>query len=119
MQACSTHPVILQARTDGDVATIFHSFFFLKLLPDFSDAEVERRVPNSRARIDDLEIGLRMTVIGAVKDFDTECCSAFVVTTSDGGRYYCTWRGFKGRIFVAVSCFIFSVIYIHIYICHY
>ncbi len=103
MYTCSTHPVILQARTDGDITTVFHSFFFLKLLPDGSDAEVERRIPDGRARIDDLEIGLRMTVLGCVKDLDNENCSSFVVSTSDGSRYYCTWRGFKWRVFVAVS----------------
>jgi hypothetical protein len=99
-----THPVVLQARTDGDITTIFHSFYFLKIATDFSDIDVERRIPNHRVRIDDLEMGVRMTVLGTVKDLsESETFSSFVVSTSDGSRYYCAFRCFKCRVFVAVS----------------
>jgi len=98
-----THPVVLQARTDGDITTIFHSFFFLKIAADFCDIDVERRIPNDRVRIDDLEMGVKMTVLGTVKDLEVETFSSFVVSTSDGSRYYCAFRCFKYRVFVAVS----------------
>lgn len=98
-----THPVVLQARTDGDITTIFHSFFFLKIAADFNDIDVERRIPNHRVRIDDLEMGVKMTVLGTVKDLEVETFSSFVVSTSDGSRYYCAFRCFKYRVFVAVS----------------
>ena len=100
----STHPVALQVRTDGDIVTIFHSFFFLTISQDFTDIEVERIIPCSRVRIDDLESGLKMTVLGsAVKDSEVEICNSFVVSTSDGSRFYCIFRSFKFRVFCAVS----------------
>ena len=97
------HPIILQSRPDGDMTTAFHSFFFLKFNRELNDIEVERRIPSGRARIEDLEIGLKMSLLGSVKNLDSEMCSSVVVSTSDGGRYYCTWRGFKWRMFVGVS----------------
>lgn len=70
--------------------------------------EVVARIPFHRYQIDNVESGLGI-FLGAVVDSGVlargESCGTFLLTSSDGSRYYAFWNGAGARIFVAVSRF--------------
>lgn len=67
--------------------------------------EVMWRVPERRARIDDIESGLGIFIsdIVALNSAFSDMFGTFVITTSDGSRFFTGWRGSTDYIFVGVS----------------
>ena len=102
----ATHPISCLSRTDGEISTCYHSFYWILLLTD-GRIDVTARIPSATGDIDIVEQGLHI-FISDVNDKGSvrkESCGSFVLTTSDGSRYYAFWCGLESRVFVAVSRF--------------
>jgi hypothetical protein len=82
---------------------MYHSFFLLTVLPNYS-AEVLWRVPERRARVDDVEAGLGIFIndIITLGTNKKDQFGSFVITTSDGSRFFAYWRGSNEHVFVGV-----------------
>ena len=101
-----THPISCLSRTDGEISTCYHSFYWILLLTD-GRIDVTARIPSATGDVDIVEQGLHI-FISDVNDkgsVSKESCGSFVLTTSDGSRYYAFWCGLESRVFVAVSRF--------------
>jgi hypothetical protein len=97
----SLHPISLLSRTDTTTFSLYHSFF---LVANNESADIEFRVPTFRSRIDDVESAVRYFITGLTGPADG-AFGTFVITTSDGSRFYALWRGSPEHLFVAVSIF--------------
>ena len=65
---------------------------------------IVRRIPSNRARIDTIESGIELFVIDAFnKSIANEAFGNFVVTTSDGTRFFAYWKGYKSQMLVCTS----------------
>ena len=107
MLHASTNPICVLTRPDGDLTSLYHSFFLLKVSSDAS-MEVIWRVPERRARIDDIESGLEIFIhdilmLNSKSSLNSDMFGSFVITTSDGSRFFAYWRGSKCNIFVGVN----------------
>jgi hypothetical protein len=63
------------------------------------------RIPTKRCQLDNIEEGLRI-FISDINDngyMEAETCGTFVLTSSDGSRFYAFWSGSKNKMFVAIS----------------
>ena len=100
----STNPICVLTRPDGELSSVYHSFFLLKAGVD-CPLQVLWRVPERRARLDDVEAGLGIFVndIFALNLSASDMFGSFVITTSDGSRFFAYWRGAGDLIFVGVS----------------
>lgn len=99
----AVHPLKLLIRNDAEVSTLYHSFFFVEL-GDGGEIRIVKRVPQKKLEIDNVESGLMLFLSDVANNtMEEEIYGGFVVTSSDGSRYYCAWRGLKEKIFVAVS----------------
>jgi hypothetical protein len=110
----TTSPICLLTRTDNDMSSIFHSFFLLNVLEDGKSFDVSWRIPCKRARIDDVESGLGIFVndIIALRSSHKESediFGSFVITTSDGSRFFAFWRGSSANIFIGVSNYLYEL----------
>lgn len=97
----SLHPICLLSRTDTTTFSLYHSFF---LIANNESADIEFRVPTFRSRIEDVESAVRYFITGLTGPADGSF-GTFVITTSDGSRFYALWRGSPEHLFVAVSIF--------------
>ena len=97
----SLHPICLLSRTDTQTFSIYHSFF---LIANDVDTSIVFRVPARRSRLDDVETAVRYFITGLTAPADGSF-GVFVITTSDGSRFYALWRGSPDYLFVAVSIF--------------
>lgn len=97
------NPICVLTRPDCELSSIFHSFFLLSVRAD-NTAEVRWRVPERRARIEDVESGLGIFINDIVElhASTSDMFGTFVITTSDGTRFFAFWRGAGDFIFVAV-----------------
>ena len=111
--ALASHPIFLLTRPGGDVGSLYHSFFCLDRNLDGdrfgskSKINVVSRIPDARRNIEDIEGGIKTFVADAFDClFYTPKDTAFgffVLTTSDGSRFYAMWRGCGAQMFVAVT----------------
>jgi hypothetical protein len=109
----ATNPICVLTRPDGELTSLYHSFFLLKVAHTPAHTmEVLWRVPERRARIDDIESGLEIFIHdilvlnnsnSSVPSSDMDMFGSFVITTSDGSRFFAYWRGSGDNIFVGVS----------------
>ena len=102
----STHPIACLTRSDGETSSCYHSFHWIELLQD-GTLNVIARIPSKSSEVDNVEQGLHIFV-SDVRDSGSlkkESCGNFVITTSDGSRYYAFWRGLHTRLFIALSRF--------------
>ena len=102
----ATHPLTCLTRSDGEISMCYHSFYWIQLLPD-GRLDVTARIPSAMSDVDIVEQGLHI-FISDVNDrgsLKKESCGNFVLTSSDGSRFYAFWCGLHTRIFVAVSRF--------------
>jgi hypothetical protein len=98
-------PVCVLARTDAELSSLFHSFYLLTYNSASKAADVTWRVPERRARIEDVESGLAI-FINNVFELDLaaqDMMGSFVITTSDGSRFFAYWRGNENLMFIGVS----------------
>lgn len=102
----ATHPITCVTRTDGEISTCYHSFYWIKILLD-GKVDVVARIPSAMSDVDTVEQGLHLFLsdINERGSLRKESCGNFVLTTTDGSRYYAFWCGLQPRIFVAVSRF--------------
>lgn len=125
----SLHPISLLSRTDGDIITIFHSVFLINIqieggtnttgssisnlhcnneissafLEDIS-MKVVHRIPQERENMNAIESGLEIFMLEAAKKCqNNEMFDQFVITTTDGSKYFAHWKGFNNQFFIAVS----------------
>lgn len=102
----ATHPITCVTRTDGEISTCYHSFYWIKILSD-GKVDVVARIPSAMSDVDIVEQGLHIFLsdVNERGSLRKESCGNFVLTTTDGSRYYAFWCGLQPRIFVAVSRF--------------
>jgi hypothetical protein len=101
MDDTALHPICLLSRTDTPTFSLYHSFFLLSI-PSRVEPNVIFRVPAFRDRLDDVESAVKY--FGAnVDGVGDDIFGSFVITTSDGSRFYATWRGSPKFLFVAVT----------------
>ena len=74
-------------------------FFFSRL-----DCKVSFRIPSKRDRLDDVETAIKYFSTNISTDSD-DSYGNFVITTSDGSRFYALWRGSTSLLFIAVISF--------------
>lgn len=105
MMHTAANPICVLTRPDGELSSLFHSFFLLKVSGEEGGMEVTWRVPERRARIEDVESGLGIFIndIIALNSASPDVYGTFVITTSDGSRFFAGWRGSGEYIFVAIS----------------
>jgi hypothetical protein len=98
------HPLRLLSRVDGDITSLYHSFYFLEVGYGNS-VEIILRVPQRQStKSDDIESGIKFFISEiASEPFFVEAYGSFVLTVGDGSRYNAFWRGLDKQIFVAVS----------------
>jgi hypothetical protein len=104
-----SHPLsILRRIGESDVKSLFHSFFIVEKrlrmnkgeerASSFStiegDAKVLRRIPSERPEIDPIENG----IMQLADTHEGECTGFFLLTLSDGARYYIYWRGYMSKV---------------------
>lgn len=98
------HPIQLLTRTDGDVTTIYHCVFLIHVDDDRQNIKIIRRIPSKRTHLDTIESGIGLFVLDAAsKSYDTEKYGNFVITTSDGTRFFAYWKAYQQRMFMCVS----------------
>jgi hypothetical protein len=69
-----------------------------------NDLKVIHHIPQNRPQLENIESGLALFITDiAERGLKEEQYGHFVITSSDGSRYYAFWRGFQNRLFVAVS----------------
>jgi hypothetical protein len=99
----SLHPLRLLTRTDAEVKTIYHSFFFIELSENGA-ISIAHRIPSVRNELDNIQAGLFLFITEVAENsLDEELYGHFVITSSDGAKYHAFWRGLNHKIFVAVS----------------
>ena len=99
------NPICLLSRTDSPTFSLYHSFFLLSLdINDNKNCEICFRVPNKRDRLDDIETAVKYFASN-VEGTGDDMYGSFVITTSDGSRFYALWRGSPFLLFVAISIF--------------
>ena len=116
----STHPISCLTRTDAEISTCYHSFFLIRALVGDAASnknaesgvgatiEVVARIPAQRYQIQHVESGLTIFIASIINSpaLDRgEASGTFLLTSSDGSRYYAFWNGLKTNIFVAISRF--------------
>jgi hypothetical protein len=102
--AASLHPIRLLSRTDVEITTLYHSFYLIEYIKESNDTRTIQRIPHERSKMDIIESGLKIFVLDAANDsVSSEIAGNFVVTSSDGLRYFAFFRAFNNRIFVSVS----------------
>lgn len=99
----SAHPIRLLSRTDSDLTTLFHSFFFV------TECDGEIRIISKfpeykRDALDTIESGIEVyRNIALDKIADVEAFGTYVITITDGSKFYVYWRGFRNRLFLGFS----------------
>lgn len=100
----SLHPIRLLTRADAEVATVYHSFYVMEYIPAANDLRTIQRIPHERSKMDIIESGLKLFLLEDVElSLKTEIAGNFVVTTSDGSRFFAFFRSFDFRMIVSVS----------------
>jgi hypothetical protein len=100
----SLHPLCLLTRTDGELTTLFHSFYLIEYLKEVDDTRVVQRFPQDKPHIDTIESGLKLFIINGVGQSNAvETTGKFVVTSSDSSRYFAFFRSYETKVLVAVS----------------
>jgi hypothetical protein len=100
----SLHPICLKSRTDCEITTIFQCFFLVEYIEQNNDIKVITKIPHDLPKIELLESGLKIFLQEAgEKSLEFETGGSFVITISDGSRYYAVYRSFHSRIFVVLS----------------
>jgi hypothetical protein len=99
------NPICLLSRTDTPTFSLYHSFFLLSVdIHDNKLSEVIFRVPTRRDRLDDIETAVKYFAVN-VSGKGEDMFGSFVLTTSDGSRFYALWRGSPFLLFIAISIF--------------
>jgi hypothetical protein len=100
----SLHPICLLSSTDTPTFSLYYSFFLISLENLYDDQGVIFRIPALRDRLDDIEsavkyfVSISTTNIGQDDSFGT-----FVITTSNGSRYFAVWRASQTYLLIGVS----------------
>jgi hypothetical protein len=97
----SLHPIQLLSRTDASVSTIYHAVFLVQV--NGEEVHVLKRIPHKRAHLDTIETGLTLFAMNAVSKAEVESFGSFVITTSDGSRFYTYWNTMKDKLFIVAS----------------
>jgi hypothetical protein len=95
----SLNPIFLMGKTC--TSSLYHSFYLVNV-EDEQEIRIHFRFPKVRRDIEDVESGVKYFVA----ELDLPCednFGSFVVTTSDGSRFFASYRGSSSRLFVAVS----------------
>lgn len=100
----SLNPICLLSRTDTQTFSLFHSFFLVSISFDENsrnDSKIIFRVPSKRDRLDDVETAVKFFSVN-ISGNNEDMYGSFVITTSDGSRFYALWRGSPSLLFIAV-----------------
>jgi hypothetical protein len=95
----SLNPIFLMGKTS--TSSLYHSFFLVNI-ENKQEFHIHFRFPQFRRDIEDVESGVKyfLTELDLPKE---DNFGSFVVTTSDGSRFFASYRGSVSRLFVAVS----------------
>jgi hypothetical protein len=95
----SLNPIFLMGKTC--TSSLYHSFYLVNI-EDKNELCVHFRFPKLRRDIEDVESGVKyfVTELDLLKE---DNFGSFVVTTSDGSRFFASYRGSSSCLFVAVS----------------
>jgi hypothetical protein len=107
------HPITLLSRSDTPTSSLYHSFFLVNLVEktNVADGDFDKevvtvwRVPDSAPLIDDIEAGVKFFVACIPITNSSDVFGSFVITTSNGSRFFAAWRGSNSQLFVSVSFF--------------
>lgn len=98
----SLNPICLLSRTDTQTFSLYHSFFLISInFENKNDSNVIFRVPNERDRLNDIETAVKYFSCN-ISGENEDMYGTFVITTSDGSRFYALWRGSTSLLFIAV-----------------
>ena len=95
----SLNPIFLMGKTC--TSSLYHSFYLINI-EDKNDMLIHFRFPHKRRAIEDVESGVKYFVT-ELELLNEDNFGSFVVTTSDGSRFFASYRGSSSRLFVAVS----------------
>lgn len=101
----SLHPICLLSSTDTPTFSLYYSFFLLSPEHLQDDNAIVFRIPAERDRLNDVESAVKYFVSISTAIQQNDSFGSFVITTSDGSRYFAVWRGSSSYILVAVSIF--------------
>jgi hypothetical protein len=113
----SLHPVCLLSRSDSPTSSLYHSFFLVNIIKKelVNEGDIDKdvmtvwRVPENAPLIDDIEAGVKFFV-ACIPDADSnDVFGSFVITTSNGSRFFAAWRGSNDQLFISVSIFIIHI----------
>lgn len=104
----SLHPICLLSSTDTPTFSLYYSFFLLSLENLQNDDAIIFRIPAERDRLDDIESAVKYFVSISTNIRENDSFGSFVITTSDGSRYFAVWRASHSYLLVAVSIKYFS-----------
>lgn len=95
----SLNPIFLMGKTS--TSSLYHSFYLVNI-EDKNEMHIHFRFPKARRDIDDVESGVKyfLTELDLLTE---DNFGSFVITTSDGSRFFASYRGSSSRLFVSVS----------------
>jgi hypothetical protein len=96
------HPICLLSSTDAQTSSLYYSFFIITSEDEKNGPKVLFRVPSQRDRLDDVESAVKYFVSFSVTIGEEDSFGTFVITTSDGSRYFAVWRASEAYLLVAV-----------------
>eukprot|EP00603_Paraphysomonas_imperforata_P007903 CAMPEP_0114417838 /NCGR_PEP_ID=MMETSP0103-20121206/3177_1 /TAXON_ID=37642 ORGANISM="Paraphysomonas imperforata, Strain PA2" /NCGR_SAMPLE_ID=MMETSP0103 /ASSEMBLY_ACC=CAM_ASM_000201 /LENGTH=1467 /DNA_ID=CAMNT_0001586157 /DNA_START=55 /DNA_END=4455 /DNA_ORIENTATION=- len=97
----SLNPIFLMGKTS--TSSLYHSFYLIDI-EDKNELRIHFRFPKTRRDIEDVESGVKY-FLSELDLLNEDNFGSFVVTTSDGSRFFASYRGSSKRLFVAVSIF--------------
>ena len=95
----SLNPISLMGKTS--TSSLYHSFYLIDI-KDKNELYIHFRFPKTRRDIEDVESGVKY-FLSELDLLNEDNFGSFVVTTSDGSRFFASYRGSSMRLFVAVS----------------
>jgi hypothetical protein len=96
------HPICLLSSTDAQTFSLYYSFFLMTSDEEKNELGVLFRIPSQRDRLDDIESAVKYFVSYSVANREDDAFGTFVITTSDGSRYFAVWRASEAYLLVAV-----------------
>ena len=104
----SVHPISLLSRTEAEISTLYHSFYFMDTAENNFEIVVVKKIPLNRSKMDDIEAGLKMfatnkDIDGKFISTDTEKYDYAVMTSSDGTRFFSYWIQIGHKKIAAVN----------------
>lgn len=104
----SLHPICLLSSTDTPTFSLYYSFFLISLENLQEEQGVIFRIPALRDRLDDIESAVKYFVSVLTNVNQDDSFGTFVITASNGSRYFAVWRASQTYLFIGVSCFSIS-----------